>query len=237
MSKEIKTQHWQKLVALAFWMIIIGSGFGYAYVNDLSGTELLLQIIELLKTPFGPLIYVLIYAIRPLTFLSAVALTLAAGSIFGSGGPVNFALAVIYTVVASHVSASVAFMIGRYLGEGLIKEDENEKVGLVQRWAKRMRENTFEAVLTMRVLFFPFDFVSYLAGFLRVSWLTFISASILGSLAGTVAFLSFGASLSIEEIIAGKTPEFNSSVFFFGLVLMAVSFGISRYFKQREVNN
>lgn len=230
-------QHWQKLAALAFWVTIIGSGFAYAYSNNLSGKDLLIQVVELMQTPVGPLIYILIYAIRPLTFLSAAALTLAAGSIFGSGSVFNLVLAVIYTVIASHVSASVAYVVGRYFGEGLIKEGDGDDAGFVQVWAKRMRENTFEAVLTMRVILLPFDLVSYLAGFLKVNWLTFILSSMLGSIAGTVAFVSFGAALSIEEIIAGKLPAPNWEVIAFGLVLLALSVGVSRYLKSRQAKD
>lgn len=227
-------RHWQKIVALIFWVIILGAAFTYALINDLSLTDLLRQIVELMQTPYGPLIYVLIYAIRPLTFLSAAALTLAAGSIFGTGGPLNLALAVGYTIVASHVSATVAYFIGRYFGSSVMAEGGDEEAGVIQRWAGRIRRNTFEAVLTMRVLFLPFDLVSYLAGFLRVSWLSFITSSILGSVAGTIAFVSFGASLSIEQILSGRRPDFNPWIFVLGLVLMGVSIGFSRYFKRRE---
>ncbi len=228
-------RHWQKIAALIFWVIILGAGFAYARVYNLSLADLLRQIVELMQTPYGPLLYVLIYAIRPLTFLSAAALTLAAGSIFGAGGPLNLALAVGYTVVASHVSASVAYLIGRYFGGSVIEEDgDEEEAGVIQRWAGRIRRNTFETVLTMRVLFLPFDLVSYLAGFLRVSWFKFITGSILGSVAGTIAFVSFGASLSIDQILSGTRPDFNPWVFVLGLLLMAVSIGISRYFKRRE---
>lgn len=230
-------QHWQKVAALAFWVAIIGSGFAYAYSNNLSGADLLIQLIELMQTPIGPLIYILIYAIRPLTFLSAAVLTLAAGSIFGSGSVFNFVLAVIYTVIASHVSASVAYVVGRYFGEGLIKENDGEDAGFVQLWAKRMRDNTFEAVLTMRVTLLPFDLVSYLAGFLKVNWLTFMLSSMLGSMAGTVALVSFGAALSIEEIVAGKLPPPNLEVVAFGVVLLILSVGVSRYLKSRPAKD
>ncbi|MDM8519558.1 VTT domain-containing protein [Anaerolineales bacterium HSG6] len=230
-------QHWQKLVALAFWVFIVGGGFLYTYLNNLSGTQLLIQIVELMKTPIGPLIYILLYAIRPLTFLSAVALTLVAGSIFGSGGPLNLALAVFYTVIASHVSATVAYFIGRYFGKGLIQESNGEDdTGFIARWSKRMQDNTFEAVLLMRVFFLPFDLVSYLAGFLRVNWFTFISASILGSMAGSIAIIAFGASLSLEEIIAGQTPDPDWRVFAFGLVIMVISVAASQFLKGRDQN-
>lgn len=221
--------HRQKFAALAFWLLLLGSGFLYIKANNLTLTDLLIQIVDLLQTPLGPLVYISIYAIRPLTFLSATALTIAAGSIFGAGSTLNLVLAVIYSLIASHVSASVAYVVGRYFGAGLF--EENDEASLIQTWAKRLRANTFETVLLMRVFFMPFDLVSYLAGFLRVSWFSFITGSLLGSITGTIAFVSFGASLPLEAIMAGQRPEFNPYTFIFGLVLLVISLAISRYFK------
>jgi uncharacterized membrane protein YdjX (TVP38/TMEM64 family) len=97
-----------------------------------------------------------------------------------------------------------------------------------------MRNNSFETVLIMRFIFLPYDLVNYLAGILRIDWKAFILATILGSIPGTIAFVSFGASIDIKELAAGKTPEFNPWVLGFGLVILLVSLAISRYFKKRE---
>lgn len=227
-------KHGQKLVAAAFWLLLVG-GYGWYYrANELTTETALLQIVNLLDSPFGPLLYILIYALRPLIFFSAAVLTIASGSIFGAGSIVNLALAVLYTVIGSNLSATVAYYVGRFFGKGLLAEGDGENSGLLQRYADRMRQNSFETILIMRFIFLPYDLVNYLAGILRIDWKAFILASLLGSIPGTIAFVSFGASIDIKELAMGKTPQFDPWVLFFGVVIFIVSLAISRYFKQRE---
>jgi uncharacterized membrane protein YdjX (TVP38/TMEM64 family) len=227
-------KHGQKLVAAAFWLLLVG-GYGWYYrANGLTTETALLQIVNLLDSPFGPLLYILIYALRPLIFFSAAVLTIASGAIFGAGSLVNLALAVLYTVIGSNLSATVAYGVGRFFGQGLLAEGDGENSGLLQRYAGRMRQNSFETILIMRFIFLPYDLVNYLAGILRIDWKAFILASLLGSIPGTIAFVSFGASIDIKELAMGKTPQFNPWVLVFGVVIFIASLAISRYFKKRE---
>lgn len=227
-------KHGQKLVAAAFWLLLVG-GYGWYYrANGLTTETALLQIVNLLDSPFGPLLYSLIYALRPLIFFSAAVLTIASGAIFGAGSILNLALAVLYTVIGSNLSATVAYTVGRFFGQGLLAEGDSENSGMLQRYADRMRQNSFETILVMRFIFLPYDLVNYLAGILRIDWKAFILASLLGSIPGTIAFVSFGASIDIKELAMGKTPQFNPWVLVFGVVIFIVSLAISRYFKQRE---
>ena len=221
-------------MAAAFWLLLVG-GYGWYYrANGLTTETALLQIVNLLDSPFGPLLYILIYALRPLIFFSAAVLTIASGAIFGAGSIVNLALAVLYTVIGSNLSATVAYYVGRFFGQGLLTEGDGENSGLLQRYADRMRQNSFETILVMRFIFLPYDLVNYLAGILRIDWKAFILASLLGSIPGTIAFVSFGASIDIKELAMGKTPQFNPWVLVFGVVIFIASLAISRYFKKRE---
>jgi uncharacterized membrane protein YdjX (TVP38/TMEM64 family) len=229
-------KHGQKLVAAAFWLLLIG-GYGWYYrANGLTTATALLQIVNLLDSPFGPLLYILIYALRPLIFFSAAVLTIASGAIFGAGSAFNLALAVLYTIIGSNLSATVAYYVGRFFGKGLLPEGGSDNSGLLQRYADRMRQNSFETILIMRFIFLPYDLVNYLAGILRIDWKAFILASLLGSIPGTIAFVSFGASIDIKELVMGKTPQFNPWVLVFGVVIFIASLAISRYFKKREMS-
>ncbi|HMR63492.1 MAG TPA: TVP38/TMEM64 family protein [Anaerolineae bacterium] len=228
------SQHGQKLVALSIWLVLLGGYAWYYLSNNLTPALALAEIVELLASPLGPVLYILIYALRPLVFFSAAALTIASGAVFGAGSVWNLALAVIYTVIASNTSATVAYLVGRYFGQGLLTEGEGDKRGLIQRYAGRMRHNSFETIMIMRFIFLPYDLVNYLAGFLRIDWKQFILATFVGSVPGTIAFVSFGASISITDLLAGKTPEFNPWVLAFGALIFGLSLAISRYFKRRE---
>lgn len=226
-------KHWQKLIALLIWILIIGGYFWYKTANDLTTLQIGLQLVELMQTPLGPLIYILIYALRPLIFFSALILTVAAGSIFGAGSIGNLILAVIYTIIAGNISALVAYFIGRYFGEGLL-ETANGDTGIIQTYTNRLRENSFETVMIMRFIFLPYDLVNYLCGFLRIDWKAFILATAVGSIPGTVAFVAFGASVDISEIAQGEMPKVDLWVLVFGAVILVASIGLSRYFKKRE---
>jgi uncharacterized membrane protein YdjX (TVP38/TMEM64 family) len=222
------SRNWQKLVAVAIWIALIGGLVAYINLNNLTIGQALRNVVELMQTPFGPLIYLLIYAVRPLAFFSATVLTLAAGAIFG---PV---LGVIYTIVASNTSATVAYFLGRFLGTGVL--DEEQSTGIVQDYATRLRRNSFETILIMRFVFLPYDLVNYLAGFLRINYKAFILATILGSIPGTFTFILAGASVDINEVLMGRVDAsiFNPWSIAASLLLFVVSLALSRYFKRRE---
>lgn len=227
-------QHGQKLVAAGFWLLLIGGYLYYYRINHLTTETALIQVVDLLTSPWGPLLYILLYMLRPLIFFSAAVLTIASGAIFGAGSYINLALAVLYTIIGSNLSATVAYLLGRFFGEGLFQTNATTEQGWVQRYAERMRNNSFETILIMRFIFLPYDLVNYLAGILRIDWGAFILATILGSIPGTIAFVSFGASVNVTQLARGERPEFNPWILLVGGVILIVSLLISRAIKRQE---
>ena len=216
--------HAQKFVALLFWVILFLGYQWYAYTNHLTALEVTQNLIEFLASSFwGPLVYIALYAIRPLILFPSSILTVAGGFVFG---PV---LGMLYTVIASNISSSIAFYVGRFFGEGLLKDDGSDN--LIQRYARRMRENSFETIMIMRFIFLPYDAVSYLAGFLRIHFWPFILATALGSIPGTIAFVGFGASI---ESFDGGLPEINPAILVTSAMIFIISIALSRIFKKRE---
>lgn len=218
-------KHWQKLLAGTIWLtFLLGYGF-YAYANELTVDQAIQQVIDVLQSPIGPLIYILLYAVRPLLFFSAAVITIMGGAIYG---PV---WGIVIVIIAGNISAVVAFMVGRFFGGGIIKESDDAD-GLIQTYARRLRQNSFETVLIMRLIFLPYDLVNYLCGFLRIDLKAFVLATIIGNIPGTVSFVLFGASIDISQGIS--QPAFNPWTFIFSILLVGFSIGVSRYFKRRE---
>lgn len=225
-------KHWQKLVALVVWLVPIGSYWGYMHARHLSLTATIFNLIKMLQVSvYGPLLYILIYALRPFTFFSSALLALAGGFLFG---PV---WGVLYTIVGANTSATVAYLIVRYFGQGTL--DDEERDGFLSNYANQMRNNSFETVLLMRLLFLPDDLVNYLAGLLQIHWPAFFFATLIGSIPGTITFVLLGTAASSQEIeqlyLGGKLPRLDIRVLAISLTMFVVSVGLSHYFKRRTL--
>jgi uncharacterized membrane protein YdjX (TVP38/TMEM64 family) len=223
-QKPTSPKHAQKLVALTFWVTLIVAYQGYARANEFTPFEVVQQLLAFLNNGlWGVVAYIVFYALRPLILFPSTLLTLAGGFVFG---PI---LGVLYTIIASNTSSTIAYFVGQFFGQGLLKDDASE--GLVQRYARRMRENSFETVMVMRFIFLPYDAVSYLAGFLKIKYGPFILATALGSIPGTIAFVGFGASI---ESFDGALPQLNPVTLGFSIAIFFVSLMLARMFKKRE---
>ena len=220
-------KHATKLVAAFFWLAIIGGYTYYTVSSGLSPLESFKQVLDFMAdSPFGPLVFVALYTLRPLILFSAVILTLGAGFLFGP------LWGVVLTIIGANLGASLAYLIGRYFGQGVLETSGDETSGFVQRYAERLRNNSFETVLTMRFIFLPYDLVNYLSGFLKVRYTSFILATVLGSLPGTIAFVLFGA--STDGDFSGGLPSLDPAVLIASVVIFVGSLGLSRLFKNRE---
>ncbi len=200
----------QRIVVAAIWLGAVLLWRQYMVSNDLSATEAGQQFIDAVGDAWwGILAYIAIYLARPIVLFPASVLTIVGGLLFG---PV---VGVIVVVVAANASAMIAYWIGRLLGRppGANTLDEvapdvaAADASIARRWSQRMRDNSFETVLIMRLLFLPYDFVNYLSGILRLGWAPFLFATALGSLPGTVSFVLLGASLErIDDGLGGIDP-------------------------------
>ncbi len=214
-----------KIIAIIFWLLLIGGYIWYTASQQVSPLETLTQLVLFMKeNVWGPAIFILIYTLRPIVFFSALALSIAGGFLFGP------LLGVFFTVVGSNAGASLAYVIGRFLSSSNI---ENQGRGIAQRYAKRLRANSFETILIMRFIFLPYDLVNYLAGFLKVKYPAFLLATVLGSIPGTLAFVLIGASFEDFDL-SGGFPKPKPWVLIASVVIFIASIGLSQLFKRRE---
>jgi uncharacterized membrane protein YdjX (TVP38/TMEM64 family) len=224
-NRSWMAQHGLKLVALSFWLVLLGGYFGYAWRNELTPLEVVQATADFLRTPAGPLLFIGLYALRPLIFFPASLLTIAGGSIFGAWW------GIVYVVLGSNASASVAYLVGRYFGQGVLSNNQNA-TGIIQQYALRMRNNSFITILVMRFIFLPYDLVNYLAGFLHIHYRAFILATLLGSIPGTISFVLFGASFDISQGL--QEAQFNGWALAGSVFIFVVSLALSRYFQAQE---
>ncbi|MBM7094522.1 MULTISPECIES: TVP38/TMEM64 family protein [Alteribacter] len=134
----------------------------------------------------APLLYIFIFAIRPLTLFPASVLAVAGGLSFGPF------FAPLFTYVGSLLGATLSFWLARKLGKKVAKREWKGKAEVLQ---DRVEKHGFFYVLVLRILpVVNFDLVSYLSGISRIKFKTYIGATMCGIIPGTFAFTFLGAS-------------------------------------------
>ena len=219
-------QHLTKIITLTFWVSLIAAFWIYVQVNDFSFFAAVQHLIDIVsQSTLGPLTFVLFYIVQPILFFPSSLLTIAAGYLYG---PVYGA---IISIIGSNGSAVLAYYVGCYFGLDFYEPNQRSNSRL-QRYASRLTKNSFTAVLVMRLVYLPYDPVSYLAGFLRIRFWPFVIGTFLGSVVGTISFTLFGA--SVDGDFTGTPPTVDPVTLAVAIGLSVLSIIIARFIRQRE---
>lgn len=221
-------RHWHKLAVLVFWLLLL-AGYGwYVDYSKQSPLQMAYSLMEFFQEPYGPLLYILAFALRPLLLFSAALLTIAGGFMFGP------LWGIIYTIIASNVSAAAAYLLGHFFGRGLLDTTQTE--GVLQRYAARLRRNSFSTVLMMNLVFLPFDLINYIAGLFHMPFRSFLLATVLGSIPGVIGCVLLGSSIEIQHGDEFMVPVLHPGALLASLGLLVVSVLVARYLRRREAH-
>ncbi len=213
----------QRIAAVVVWLGLIAGYIYYTRSRDLSPLETAEQLRSTLADNWwGPALFILAYALRPLVLFPASILTILAGLAFGLGW------GTVWTVIASNLSTAVAYAVGRTVLKGAFAERLVQMMGSL---VERARRNPFETAALARLLYLPFDAVGYAAGFLAIPFAAFLAGSFVGTLPGTIAFVGFGASVSS---LSEGTPTFDLRVLAASVALAVAGSFLSRYLKGKS---
>jgi len=202
---------------LVIWVFTFLLGVSVYVYFDLSIKELGARLKNLIDGlgMWAPLAYVSFYSFRSLFLFPASVLTVIAGVLFGP------LLGMLLTVIGENISANVSFVVGRYFGAGVLRRISS-KVKMINQIECRFQKNGFIAVLTMRLMFLPFDFVGYSSGVCNIRHRDFALGTFLGTIPGLATFVLLGS--SVTDL---KNLYFSAASLCFGLIL-------SRFLKNRE---
>lgn len=217
-------KHAPKLVALIFWGTLIYWFQQYKISNNLSYQDVAFDLLDFFTaTMYGPLVYILLYAIRPLIFFPATLLTALSGALFG------FWWGVLFTVFGENASANFAYWIGRFFGKDLNLEDS-----VFGNWVEALRKRPFESVLFMRLFYFPFDLTNYGSGILKIKWPAYFTATLIGIMPGLTTFVALGAAVDLEAFeMNGLTVDvFDPKYLALSVSIFVVSLLLSRFLKR-----
>ena len=210
----------QQFIRILVLVLLIGGliWFSRSYLN-LSPTDIKDWILSF--GMWAPILYILLYTIRPLIFFPASVLSITGGLAFGAW------LGTLYTVIGATLGAVVAFLVAQKLGNGLIKK--KEQAGKINQIQQQLEKNGFIYVLIFRLLpIFNFDLISYAAGLSKVRLLSFFLATLIGIIPGTFAYNFLGSS------IVSKDPQLIIGAIIVFLVLTIVPWYIQKRWKAKK---
>jgi len=222
-------QNAPKFVAVVFWLLIVGAVVLYWQSTQLTPRELGADLAERLSnfiagTWYGPLVYIFVYFLRPIILFPASVLTILAGNLYGLWWGMFWGL------IAGTVSSIIPFYAGKWLFAREEAAEQVENANQLQKFAGVLRDNPFETVLTMRLLFLPYDPVSIFAGSLGVPFWKFFLPTLLGNVVGSIPYIALGASVQGNPFTAEL--EFNPWIFAFAFLMFVLGIGLSRLIKR-----
>ncbi|KRE46501.1 TVP38/TMEM64 family protein [Paenibacillus sp. Soil724D2] len=139
----------------------------------------------------APVLFIFIYAVRPLILFPASVLSLTGGLAFGP------MWGTVYTIVGATMGAVLSFWLARFLGNKLVSTRSKEKWGKLE---KQLQQKGFIYILLLRLIpLFPFDLISYGAGVAKVNFSAFLFGTLLGIIPGTFAYSFLGSSFLHEK--------------------------------------
>lgn len=189
-------------------MILIASAYAtgvhrYFSLNALAtNRDVLRQLVDA-NLVLAVLLFMAAYVtIVALSIPGAAAMSIAGGFLFG------WLVSVPVTIVAALIGATIVFQIVKTsIGCAVA-----EKAGpLVQKLSKGFADNAFNFLLFLRLVpVFPFFMVNAVAGLCRVPLRTFIAASAIGIIPGSLVFAFLGAGL--DKVIDAQKAMYDACI-------------------------
>ena len=198
-------RRWLPAAAL---LLLVGVGYGLGLHRHLTLTALVENRDLLRQWVDGHFLlavagYLVLYvAVVALSIPGAAALSLAGGFLFG------WAVSAPVTVLAATAGAAIVFEIVKTsLGAALAERSG----ALVQRLARGFAENAFSLLLFLRLTpVFPFWAVNAVSGLSRIPLSTFVAATAIGIIPGSIAFALIGSGL--DRVIDADLASYRACV-------------------------
>jgi len=158
---------------------------------------------------WGPLVYMLIYALAPSLMLPGLPITVVGGVLFGPFW------GIVYVTIGATTGATLAFIIARKMGrewvEGLVKG------GRMREIDESVEKKGWKIVAFTRLIpLFPFNFLNYAFGLTKIGLGPYFLATLVFMLPGITAYVVFSS--SILDVFQGRV----SGTLVAGIVLVVL---------------
>lgn len=223
--KDLANRHWQKLLILSVWILLFTLYWHTSQrVAPTLEEKLMLLASWFLTDIWGPIIFLAAFTFQPLVFFPTFIMTIVSGMLYGP------MWGMLINIIGMNCAASVTYVAARLVGissSNSVAENHPLRKHILQ-----LRSRTFETILTLHLLYVPFDLMNYLAGFMNLNWRQFAAATAIGTIPSGLAYVLFGNSLgSFEQIVSGR-PNINLPLLSFSVLLAVIGYMATRYFRR-----
>ena len=189
-------------------LMVLGAGYlGWAHAEWFDDPQQIKA--EVLRLGiWGPIGFMLLYAIGPSLLVPGAVMTIAAGLAFGT------LWGSVYAIVGADIGALVAFALGRVLGKGFVERLIGERF---QHLLDKIARNGFHIILYLRFFpIIPYNALNLLAGASPITFRDYFWASMIGMIPGTILFAFLG-----NEMWHPTSPRFVLALGLIGLCFAA----------------
>jgi uncharacterized membrane protein YdjX (TVP38/TMEM64 family) len=136
---------------------------------------------------WGPIAYILLYALGPSFLLPGAVMTIAGGLAFGA------LWGALWSIIGADLGALIAFGAGRFLGRSFVRKFVGTRF---QKLMERLARHGFYIILYLRIVpVIPYNALNLLAGASPIEFGDYFWASVIGILPGTILFAMLGDAL------------------------------------------
>lgn len=216
----------RSVFAVLLWLILLGGIWIGAQMNGLTVGALMDGLVTLLRdTPYGISIYLIAFFFRPITLVPSWTFLVLGGVLWG-GWPGG-----LYAMVGSMLSGVIPYHVGRIFKNN--PPVNPAATNVFQRLMHSAHENPFQAVLLTRLLQLPYDFVNLALGGMGIPAMPYYTATIVGNLLGSLAYILVGA--SFEGSFATGEIHIDFGIVAISAVVMLISLGVSWWLRRRTI--
>ena len=176
--------------------------------------------------PWGPLVFILVYALGICLFLPATLFTGIGAVLFGT------LQGFVYNETGALLGASAAFFIGRYLGRDFAASLVGDRL---KSYDDKIAANGFATTLYLRLIFFPFTPLNFGMGLTRVSFRDYFFGTFFGIIVGGFVLTFFFATLAAVWK-SGDWRQLLSWQTLLSLALFVASFFIPKVVRRFQPN-
>jgi uncharacterized membrane protein YdjX (TVP38/TMEM64 family) len=156
---------------------------------------------------WGPVVYMLLYAVGPSFLVPGAVMTIAGGLAFGA------LWGAVYSLVGADAGALIAFSAGRFLGRSFVQRLVGG--GRFEKILAHIGRHGFQIIFYLRLVpLIPYNALNLLAGASPITFRDYFWASVIGMIPGTILFAFLG-----DALWHPTSPRF-----FLALALIAVCF-------------